>query len=1263
MLKNPLLAGLGLVFLVAMSPLTASAAVRCPSLSFGSSGPRVIALQNFLANEYTNFPTPPTGYFGPITQAAVKQWQCENGIVCSGTAATTGYGVVGPRTAAAMKLCTASGTTQAAPITPTTVPVPSPKAPASTAAPTASTVPTSNTNVPISSTTPATPAPSSRRTEPIVALPTAQTSADDGVIPGKYIVVLKPASVQGTANALRTKELLKRYHAENEYSQALNGFSSTLSSEEVVELQGDPLVDYVVPDRVMQSDMFITGSQNTTNGIKRINAVNLANKGTGVGVAVIDSGIDSTHPDLAGSVVGGVNCSDDQSVSPYDDDRGHGTHLAGIIAAQDNGIGVVGVAPEAKLWSVKVSTNNIFNLSNVICGLNFITANAPANGGTIAVANMSAGFFGSSDNNCGATRKDALHAAMCAARDAGVTIVVSAGNAASDASGQAPASYTDTVITVSAFSDSDGMPGGRGGSFRADDAPGEIHADDTFAPFSNYGNAVTIGAPGVNIVSTNLRGGYESLSGTSYAAPYVAGAAALYIAQHPGASFTEVRNALVSGGEPAGPTTHNGFNTTGSIAHPERVLLASGESTYYFNATTPVSGYSPLNVSFVTRRPCDARVYSIEYGDETSENLESCPAGTSSGASFVSTRSHEYINTGSYTATLKAQNGGSSENIAQVVISAYTPTTDAITLTAPSGGEQWRLGETHDITWVSSLVGKTASIFLSDGCFLGSAPISAGRYALHLNPSSSCFRAPRFISGSYKIVLKYDLTKFGGESASFSISDTVVVPLTPTASITQSLPTTVAGQPYDINWSSSNVASCTVDGSRNGETPIVYQTTLSGGPWTIAPTVVGTHVWRINCTGPNGPASDTFTHTVTSATTPAPTLTFTASPTTIPYGGTSTITWSSTNTTSIKGAAVCELNAGTPVVLQNSVVSQGASGTAVTPALATTNTFAMTCTGTGGSVTKSVTITVTPVTPTPTASITQSLPTTVAGNPYSISWKSSNVSSCIVDGSRNGETPIVYQTTVSGGPWTISPTVVGTHVWRINCTGPNGPASDTFTHTVTSAAPTASLTITGPSVTNVHTITLQAGDANTKTWSSSGGTSWSSTYAYSNVPGATCSKNGVNGPWGANTANGGTSGNVAQVADIGCLVTITYTVRNALGQTASDSIFVTVVAAATSYNFQRRTQVAGVAGAIGGPTPAPQNFSYTFTQDLYRGESGAEVVALQQALRAEGLFSGEITGNFYDFTREAVTNFQEKYGINATGYVGPATRAKLNELY
>ncbi|MBI2612876.1 S8 family serine peptidase [Candidatus Kaiserbacteria bacterium] len=300
--------------------------------------------------------------------------------------------------------------------------------------------------------------------------------------------------------------------------------------------------------------------QTLPTGINRIDAEFLSNKGAGVNVAVIDTGIQLSHPDLKTNIVGGKNCS---TGSSYNDGNGHGTHVAGTIAALDNGVGVVGVAPSAKLWAVRVLNNaGSGSWSSVICGIDFVTSKAPKNGGPITVANLSLGGGGVSDNNCGNSNNDALHKAICRARDAGVTIVVAAGNSGANAAGFVPAAYDDAVITVSALADSNGLSGGGG-------AATAYGADDTFASFSNWGTPVDIGAPGVSIYSTWLKSGYKSISGTSMASPHAAGAAALYIANNPGALWSDVRDALVAAGEALGAG-----HTDPSGKHSEAVLQA-----------------------------------------------------------------------------------------------------------------------------------------------------------------------------------------------------------------------------------------------------------------------------------------------------------------------------------------------------------------------------------------------------------------------------------------------------------------------------------------------------------------------------------------------------------------------------------------------------------------------------------------------------------------------------------------------------------------
>ena len=167
----------------------------------------------------------------------------------------------------------------------------------------------------------------------------------------------------------------------------------------------------------------------------------------------------------------------------------------------------------------------------------------------IDVANLSLGGVGTDDGNCGKSDNDVLHQAICKSVEAGVTYVVAAGNDREDASRLVPAAYGE-VITVSAVADADGRDGGEGGSpvCRNDE-------DDTFANFSNYGSAVDVAAPGVCIFSPLPKdaeigdgNGYGTLTGTSFAAPHVAGAAALWISRHPDASPAEVRDAIIAAG-------------------------------------------------------------------------------------------------------------------------------------------------------------------------------------------------------------------------------------------------------------------------------------------------------------------------------------------------------------------------------------------------------------------------------------------------------------------------------------------------------------------------------------------------------------------------------------------------------------------------------------------------------------------------------------------------------------------------------------------
>jgi len=388
----------------------------------------------------------------------------------------------------------------------------------------------------------------------------------DRAIPGQYIVVLKEDA--GTMVYAQSVADTYKVSPSFTYTKAINGFAASLTQTNLSKVKSDPRVAYIAQDRTVKVssharktvNVSTVSKQTLPTGVDRINAENKTNKGKDVNIAILDTGIDFNHPDLKANIAGGKNCS---TGTTYNDGHGHGTHVAGTIAALDNLSGVVGVAPNAKLWAVRVLDNNGSGTwSSVICGIDFITSNAPANGGKITLANMSLGGSGTSDNNCGNTNNDPFHKAICRSRDAGVTYIVAAGNSGTDASLSVPASYDDAVITVSALADSDGKAGGTGKEVSG-------YKDDTFPIFSNFGKVVDIAAPGVNILSTTKGGGTKSLTGTSMATPHVTGAAALYLKTNPGSSWTQIKDALISLAEKLGAG-----HTDPSGKHPEPVVRA-----------------------------------------------------------------------------------------------------------------------------------------------------------------------------------------------------------------------------------------------------------------------------------------------------------------------------------------------------------------------------------------------------------------------------------------------------------------------------------------------------------------------------------------------------------------------------------------------------------------------------------------------------------------------------------------------------------------
>ena len=278
-----------------------------------------------------------------------------------------------------------------------------------------------------------------------------------------------------------------------------------------------------------------------STGWRLIHAERVQGDGSGTRVAVIDTGVDMRHPDLEAAVAEslGKDCQRRKNKTLMDL-QGHGSHVSGIIAAQNNDFGTVGVAPGTRIVPVRVlNSEGRGTWSAILCGIDYVARHRDR----IDVANLSLG------GNCEAPCTDGAphHKALRKLVANGVTVVIAAGNDGVNADWSDPA-FIDEVITVSAYMDWNGA----------------VTTRDRYANFSNWGEGVDIGAPGVRIWSTLPRERYARWSGTSMAAPFVAAAAAIII-ETEGVGPAGVRETLLA----AARTSYTGRGGN----HPERLLL------------------------------------------------------------------------------------------------------------------------------------------------------------------------------------------------------------------------------------------------------------------------------------------------------------------------------------------------------------------------------------------------------------------------------------------------------------------------------------------------------------------------------------------------------------------------------------------------------------------------------------------------------------------------------------------------------------------
>ncbi len=346
------------------------------------------------------------------------------------------------------------------------------------------------------------------------------TTATNGVaVPGSYVVKYKNENLPTGRRSVSgdyqqdvkemetyTQGLMRRIGVELEtgdllhaYVGEFSGFAAKLSASEVARLKARPEVEFVVEDRIWTLGDFwpsdgdiqaqteainIQAAQTAPWGVARVGG---AGNGVGKFAYVIDTGVDLDHPDLT------VNTSLSRAfiwfVRNADDDNGHGSHVAGIIAAKNNSVGVVGVAAGATIVAVKVlDKRGSGYTSDIVAGLNYVGNTAKP--GSVANLSLGGGIDVALDN------------AVVAVANKGIFVSLAAGNSYKNATTFSPARANATnLFTVSA-----------------------TDINDQFASFSNFGNPpIDIAEPGVSILSTYKSGQYATLSGTSMAAPHAAG--------------------------------------------------------------------------------------------------------------------------------------------------------------------------------------------------------------------------------------------------------------------------------------------------------------------------------------------------------------------------------------------------------------------------------------------------------------------------------------------------------------------------------------------------------------------------------------------------------------------------------------------------------------------------------------------------------------------------------------------------------------------
>ena len=421
--------------------------------------------------------------------------------------------------------------------------------------------------------------------------------------------------------------------------QIVPAVAATIPEAALPHLLLNPAIDVIEPD--VETEAHASIEYNSVWGVTKIGGI-AAHEGTytgavapqlgsGVKVAVCDSGIDFTHPELAPRYKGGYDFLNNDS-NPMDD-NGHGTHVAGTIAAASNGTDIIGVAPEVDLYGLKVlGASGSGSFSAVISALDWCITNG------IQVANFSLG----SSTDPGTT----VRAAFDRAAAAGIVVICSAGNSGAGADTVGfPAKYTSCIAVASTTS------------------------SDSWSSFSSTGSGVDIAAPGSSIYSCRMGGGYTTMSGTSMAAPHAAGAVALLLGA--GVSDTngngivndEVRSLLQSTAVDLGTAGFDNYFGYGRInVEAALVTLATGSipTPPRFDPPSNLSGSvsgGSVNLTWTDNSNVETG-FEVQYGKAGKRGNISWTRWTTTAADVTSFSGS--LPSGTYSFRVRAINGSSS---------------------------------------------------------------------------------------------------------------------------------------------------------------------------------------------------------------------------------------------------------------------------------------------------------------------------------------------------------------------------------------------------------------------------------------------------------------------------------------------------------------------------------------------------------------------------------------------------------------------------